>query len=359
MKILLIGDTQIANHKAMGGPVEGGLNLRCREILEALDYHIGCARQHFGIEAIIQVGDFFDLARPSAALYTAVIELIKRHPVEWHILAGNHDIASYDAPTAISPLKHLANVHVYEKPTAVVIGDVLWSMVPYTGPSCEDAVRVAHEELGQRSPRFWACHYGLVNNAAVPRTDLFQLSYDKIAPGGPFQSWFFGHEHGSLARKFGDWRNYRSLGSFCDYDFGSGCEIPHSSLVVDTQAAAVSCCSPFRTPIPMFADLTTMPNDLYFDDDVFFWRLEYASALYARVRPEHAERADFFRRAGILRDFAVLPADAIATPHTADTQEESSYMECIADELTNNNLEPEQLAAVWELCDQFMQEASS
>jgi hypothetical protein len=108
----------------------------------------------------------------------------------------------------------------------------------------------------------------------------------------------------------------------------------------------------------MFADLTTAPNDLYFDDGVF-WRLEYASALYARVRPEHAERADFFRKAGMLRDFAVLPADAIAVPHAAATQEESSYMECVAGELVNNNLEPEQLAAVWELCDQFMQEASS
>jgi hypothetical protein len=358
MKILLIGDTQIANHKAMGGPMEGGLNLRCREILEALDYQIGYARQHFGIEAIIQVGDFFDLARPSAALYTAVIKLIKRHPVEWHILAGNHDIASYDAPTAISPLKYLANVHVYEKPTAVVIGDVLWSMVPYTGPSCEDAIRAAREELGQRSPRFCVCHYGLVNNATVPRTDLFQLSYDKVAPSGPFQSWFFGHEHGSLARKIREWRSYRSLGSFCDYDFGSGCEILHHSLVVDTQAADITCCTPFWTPIPMFADLTTAPNDLYFDDGVFC-RLEYASALYARVRPEHAERADFFRKAGMLRDFAVLPADAIAVPHAAATQEESSYMECVAGELVNNNLEPEQLAAVWELCDQFMQEASS
>jgi hypothetical protein len=61
MKILLIGDTQIANHKAMGGPVTGGLNLRCREILEALDYQIGYARQHYGIEAVVQVGDFFDL----------------------------------------------------------------------------------------------------------------------------------------------------------------------------------------------------------------------------------------------------------------------------------------------------------
>jgi hypothetical protein len=91
MKILLIGDTQIANHKAMGGPMEGGLNLRCREILEALDYQIGYARQHFGIEAIIQVGDFFDLARPSAALYTAVIKLIKRHPVEWHYFGGEHE----------------------------------------------------------------------------------------------------------------------------------------------------------------------------------------------------------------------------------------------------------------------------
>lgn len=356
MKILLIGDTQIANHKAMGGPVTGGLNLRCREILEALDCQIGYARQHYGIEAVVQVGDFFDLARPSAALYTAVIELIKRHPVEWHILAGNHDIASYDAPTAISPLAHLANVHIYEKPTAAMLGGALWSMVPYTGPSCEDAILAAREELGQRFPRFWVCHYGLVFNAAVPRSDLFQISYDEITPGGPFQSWFFGHEHGSLARKFRDWRSYRSVGSFCDYDFGSGCEILHSSLVIDTQASDVSCCTHFRTPVPMFADLSKMENDLYFDDGIF-WRLGHASAIYARVRPEQAERADFFRRAGLLRDFAIRPQDTPEVVKEAVPTAEGSYLDCVMDELTADNLEPEQLAAVWTLCDQFMQEA--
>ena len=65
MKVMILGDTQIANHKAMGGPVVNGLNRRCREILDAIDMAIVAAKYTYGIQAVVQVGDFFDLARPS------------------------------------------------------------------------------------------------------------------------------------------------------------------------------------------------------------------------------------------------------------------------------------------------------
>lgn len=354
MKILLIGDTQIANHKAMGGPMTGGLNVRCQEILEALEYQVGYARANFGIEAVVQVGDFFDLARPSAALYTAVIELIKRHPVEWHILAGNHDIASYDAPTAIAPLVHLANVHVYERPTVVKLGEVLWAMVPYVGPSCAEAIERMYAELNGRHPRFWVCHYGFVDKSEVPRTDLFDLKYDKLSRD--FQAWFFGHEHGSRASRWQNWRSYRSLGSFCDYDFGSGCTTKHASCVLDTHAPDAVATYALVTPTPVFLDFTKCKDSEEFRtllDSI----IRRASAVYGRVRPEQVEQAEFYKRAGMMRDIIVLPT-AIEALQVAETDASGTFMDCVAEEITSAELEPEGIATLWSLCDRYMREES-
>jgi len=361
MSVLLIGDTQIANHKAMGGPMVGGLNRRCREILEALEYTIGYAREHCDIKAIIQVGDFFDIAKPSPALYTAVIELIKRHPVEWHIMAGNHDIASYDAPTAIAPLAHLANVKIYEKPTAVMIDGALWSLVPYTGPSCEAAIDEAYNVLDGRLPRFWACHYGLVDKTAFPRPDLFNLHYDR--PSNNYQCWFFGHEHGSNAHKQGVGRDYQSVGSFCDYDFGDGTKRFHMTYEVralwkNEQGQQVTDnrggYNLLDLPTPLFCTIGRGEN---WDLDVLARQFSHASAMYVRCDPGQVETLELWKQAGLIKDYVIKPADIEISDSSAETPTMSgSYMDCVAEELSTSETDPEQIGSLWELCDKFMQE---
>ena len=363
MSILLIGDTQIANHKAMGGPVVEGLNRRCREILDGLDSLVRDAVRDHGVDTVIQVGDFFDIAKPSAALYDAVIRLLKRHPVKWHILAGNHDIASYDAPTALAPLGHIENVTVYEKPTLVEIDGKTFMMVPYTGPSCEQAIAAGKAILDEpgrldglsdatkESLLYWCVHYGYGLNPHG-RPDMFTEGYTPYQ--GIAQRWFFGHEHGSAAFNYSKGSLYRSLGSFCDFDFGEGSSVPHHAFLLadNNKSRQLDPRGPVFKKMEESLSAQALADRVLAEHD--YWH-EF-NALYIRVNYKLAETAEKLKRAGLVTDYVILPEAVAVSQSNIESAEQQSCWESIAAEFSETDI-PEELAEkVYALCDKVINE---
>jgi len=216
-RTLIIGDTHIWNHKWQGGQLVDGVNRRCREIVESILGTVDAAKREYGITSVVQLGDFFDGPKPSAALLDISIRMIKETGLPWHIIAGNHDIASYDAPSAIAPLGHVDGIHVYEKPTLVNIDGHQWAMVPYMGPNAVEALTKALPILQQAN--YAAVHYGLVYGPGS-RTDLIDKDqWSALCKHGdrlqvpPFG--FFGHEHNSRVAGV----NYRSVGAYTQSNF--------------------------------------------------------------------------------------------------------------------------------------------
>lgn len=356
MRVLCLGDTQIANHKAMGGPVIAGLNRRCREILQAIDMAVTAAKNTYDIKAVVQVGDFFDIARPSPALYMAVIELICKHDdVMWHIMAGNHDIASYDSPTAIAPLATLPNVRIYEKPTITLIGEKVWQMIPYTGPECATAIKQALEDP-VLARNVFCVHYAYTGKGPQ-RPDTFSCAFIPEETIKNSATWLFGHEHGSAHATVHRTSSFRSLGSFCDFDFGSGCSIYHRCAIYDTEDR-FSISALERIWGPTFADMSDTP----FENSTCINELaKGATPLYLRVSPASAEQAEMLKRARIIADYTVhTPSTTPVTLGDASAAQvilggpEGSYTQAVAQELDESSYGPEDQAEIWDLCSRMM-----
>jgi hypothetical protein len=124
MKIAFVGDVHVGNHARMGGPVEAGLNLRCRQIISVFATAVAHAAE--ANAPLVVLGDLFDTHRPLPQMLTAVQDAIKAgarpgapQPI---ILVGNHDQASVAAGDhALGPLRAYAKI--IEVPTIVPVGD--------------------------------------------------------------------------------------------------------------------------------------------------------------------------------------------------------------------------------------------
>lgn len=208
---MVLGDTHIGNLKAFGGPIREGLNERCRLTLRTLDRCLAGAVQR-GVKDVVQLGDLFDNARPSPAVVDATIRVLMRHPLRYWILAGNHDRASFDAPSAVSVLAHLDGVRVFEDLEQVKIGHLLCTMVPYTARSAVEALDQSSDRWQRRDVTF--AHYGLAETAieqGLP--DFFRMGQ---APSGLTVT---GHRHRYSAQA---WSTIRvvNLGAFLPVTFG-------------------------------------------------------------------------------------------------------------------------------------------
>lgn len=351
-KILVVGDFHAANHRAFGGPMENGLNHRCRDLIESCEYTVRRAIDKYGVEAVVQLGDFFDQARPPAAVVDACIRMIQRTGVPWHIMAGNHDIASYDAPTAIAPLGHVPGISVYEKPELVMLGGIPWCFLPYTGPDAKAALDRAMVAWTEKSvlgwdyflslPKVFCCHYGYTGGADG-RADLFDPRWAQWAGRS---LWLFGHEHGS-SESNGFGTHLRSLGSFADYDFGDGCRISHYSMVVDTEVLGssftVSNSGPvFTRQTGREAVRSLFSRSLYNPGD--------PQAIYLRVSPGQEAEAEKYKAAGLIRDYAVHHGDPGASESGGPPREDLGYEARIAREVyETGTIGEEDQEAVYEL----------
>ncbi|TXH42792.1 MAG: hypothetical protein E6Q97_35210 [Desulfurellales bacterium] len=229
MTTLVLGDLHVGNLKFCGGPLRQGLNDRARAILQSVEDCVRYFVQNCGVTSVVQLGDFFDQPRPSPALVDASLHMIRATGVPWHILAGNHDLASHDAPSALAPMNHVEGVYIYEKASIGLVDGLPWAMCPYTGPSAEDALQELLEAIkGHPTPvQHGAVHYGLVDSRLTElRTDLVTKDSMQRIFENQYTYLFFGHEHNSRVSA-GRWV---SLGGFTHTGFGDT-EVPCVGLV--------------------------------------------------------------------------------------------------------------------------------
>ena len=290
----------------------------------------------------------------------AVIELICKHSdIAWHILAGNHDIASYDAPTAIAPLAVLPNVSIYEKPDIASIGGRIWRMIPYTGPDCSSAIKAAFEHKSDIISSVHAVHYAYTGTGPK-RPDMFSRTF---IPDNALQhhaAWFFGHEHGSAHEYKHLGSFFKSVGSFCDFDFGSGSDIYHDAAIIETGDPGFSHMME-RIQGPVFtteSSRSLVPMTL--TQRCLFELRAGATPLYMRVSPDEVDEIEMLKRARIVKDYAVHVAEnvtkvnGITIAQTVLGGPIGSYAQAVAQELDDSSYGPEDQAEIWDLCSRMM-----
>jgi DNA repair exonuclease SbcCD nuclease subunit len=224
-RIAFIGDVHVANHKKFGGPIIGGINSRCENILSALSSAVTKARTE-DAEALVILGDLFDTPRPVPQMVRRVQEIVEQIPTI--ILAGNHDQCS-DSPgdNALAPLYPVAEI--FDEPDILEISGVNLIMVPHhSGDYAEylkdqtiDLVKRCRDPLDERILCF---HAGVIDSttpaflresqAAITREDLFALS-DQL----DIRASFAGHWHNARAWEKGS-REIFQAGAFTPTGFG-------------------------------------------------------------------------------------------------------------------------------------------
>lgn len=180
MKIAFVADVHLGNHAKHGGPLVGGLNLRCRLVLGALE----AARKLATAEDcshLVVCGDLFDTARPepqvvAAAQYVFAAKGPMPTEPEVIVIKGNHDIVTDEqGDHALGPLRPVATVP--EGPTAIPlwkgtkVGPRLWAVPFQAGPSSgwfsAALEKLAAEDTGA-GPRILALHLGIRDERTAP-----------------------------------------------------------------------------------------------------------------------------------------------------------------------------------------------
>lgn len=341
MHVLVLGDLHIWNHSQLGGPIEGGLNRRCRDLIRDIRDTVEGAKRNHGIRAVVQLGDFFDKSNPPPAVMNAAMGLIKESGVPWHILAGNHDIRSFGAPSAITPLGKLEGCFVYDEPKTVEIGGVGWAMIPFTARTAKESVGLLRD-----SPAAFAClHYGGVSHHDQGRPDVIRLV--ELPPNIP--ACFFGHEHGSRARS----SLHISLGSFSQHNFGDPL-IGYRGAVAHTPWNTQRWITAIELAGPRFADLRGVDFNIASIQGALHSAFSTLSTnIYCIFKPEDAKLAQRLVDVGVVTDFRLAP------PELEEGNKESEVFapqahtpvdvdQCVLEELLSK-LPEKDIPKAWEL----------
>jgi len=120
MKIAFCSDVHAGLHRRLGGPVDAGLNRRCRQIVDTLTRSVRRASD-LRCDAFVVAGDLFDDARPAPQVIAAVRAALESGSTDMQVivLLGNHEMVS-TAPGdhALAPLAHgCGRIKVVEWPT--------------------------------------------------------------------------------------------------------------------------------------------------------------------------------------------------------------------------------------------------
>jgi len=292
-KILILGDTHIHNHQAMGGPVSNGINQRCMDIVRSILTVVAREKP----DAIVQLGDFFDVAKPPPAVIDLAMQMIKQTKAPWYILAGNHDISTLGAPTAIRPLSHLPNVTIFEEPTRFGLFGKECLAIPYCSLSAKEAVNKAMETGGV--PALVFMHYGLADD------DHIGPDYINLHPTGCHV--FHGHEHSGYAD---DVCRAVNVGSFCDLRFG-GDHLGVLSVWTVAINGIHSMSQMGHRVGPLFI---TEGSDHYTMESLLeVIEKSRATSVYLRVGPERVTFAQELKSLGVIQDYAVLRQTAMGS----------------------------------------------
>jgi len=174
--VAFVADVHVGNHRLLGGPIEAGLNARCRAtvaVLEAAALRAG----KIGCSHLFILGDLFDTDRPSPQMLAAVQRAIARGP-ECVLLVGNHDMtSSTPGDHALAPLYHdgvIVDTTSYVEGVRLVpfnVGDAR-EWLPKACAGLRDGILATHVGIidGATPPWLVAAH------DAVPLTQLEELA---------------------------------------------------------------------------------------------------------------------------------------------------------------------------------------
>ena len=303
MKILVLGDLHVHNHQAMGGTITNGLNARCRDLIRSIKTVIADNQP----DAIVQLGDFFDTAKPIPAVYTAAFELIASSKVPWYILAGNHDISTLGSPSAIRPLATLPNVTVFEQPALFHIGSMSCIAVPYCSLDGKQAVQQAKELLNGKRVTSAFLHYGLAT-ATNKGPDYVLFDYA--------DSCYYGHEHTGYASRSTSLASHINVGAFTDFRFspdGSLRSNHYGGLMVNWSTSFTI----ERLIGPLFVH--ELPQNPYTVQSLCKVIARYkGTSVYIKVSPDRQTFASKLKDLGIVQDYAVRQVSELATTEEAD-----------------------------------------
>ena len=150
--IALIADVHAANHRRFGGPVHGGINRRCWQVLDALKAAVLAANRK-GCKGLVICGDLFDTVNPPQQIVTAVQKILDEVPT-W-VMLGNHEQAStHDGDHALGPLAPVSNIVTEPKVLKLEPGYELF-LVPFQpGPAIDWLPKLLKEWCGRERPRY-------------------------------------------------------------------------------------------------------------------------------------------------------------------------------------------------------------
>lgn len=253
MRVALAADVHIANFKTMGGELEGGINRRCRLVLDALRRAVTVAVQE-GAGRFFILGDLFDTDTPSPAIIAAAIDALRHPDIQIEIIPGNHDVTSSAVGhSALAPLRR-AGIGVVDEAALVVVKTIAeFLFVPYEPGKVAEWFPRRVEQLAAveaQAPRVLLAHAGLADAAMAPWLQTAGVSVDVVGDlirkhgiqfcaTGDFhqrREWYR-NDSGMWGRGnggFGDgtlrWPRLLQVGALVPCDFGD--QPPHGSITI-------------------------------------------------------------------------------------------------------------------------------
>lgn len=207
MRIAFVADIHAGNHKKHGGPVEAGINQRCRQVIDALDYAVQHAlRLQCG--AFFIAGDLVDTTRPEPQVVAALQRVLEeaRKPV---ILLGNHDqVSAEPGDHALGPFA----------PVAVVVDVAAWVKldgcsvlcVPFQPGDAREwlpGVVAEHQPRAPEGPKVLLLHLGLASET----TAAFLRDAHDAVPVRLVRA--LCRQHGFDAAFAGNWHSHKVFGA--------------------------------------------------------------------------------------------------------------------------------------------------
>jgi len=174
-RLAFVADCHAGNMKSFGGPVEAGLNTRCRLTCETIKRAVGKAWEH-GCSGFYVLGDLTDSDRPTPQEVSAIIDALsytadKPRHMQVTLLLGNHDMRSdASGDHALGPFQR-AGFAVVEKPLWDGLGNCDVIMVPFQPGDAREWLPRALEEAQSSSraeTRLLCLHLGIYDSHTPP-----------------------------------------------------------------------------------------------------------------------------------------------------------------------------------------------
>jgi len=168
-----VADAHIYNHRAHGGSVTAGVNVRCRSTLDALSRAV--TRASSDCEALVILGDLFDGVKPEPQVI-AHVQNILAADIPIIVLAGNHDIVSgATGDNALGPLSDCCSV--VEHAQFIPCGGASLLCVPFEAGDARVWLpqrvaglmeQVPRNASGKAQPQILVTHIGIIDGQTPP-----------------------------------------------------------------------------------------------------------------------------------------------------------------------------------------------